>query len=90
MPQAPDYCPVCGAEVPSNARACPECGADEKTGWSEKARYDELGIPEESFDYEKFVDEEFGRKAPRRRYGLLWVVVAMLLLLAFAVGMIRW
>ena len=47
MPSPPDTCPVCGADVPSRARSCPECGADENTGWSEKARYDELGIPDE-------------------------------------------
>ncbi len=39
----PDVCPNCGAEVPPSAKACPECGSDEKTGWSEKARYDHLG-----------------------------------------------
>jgi hypothetical protein len=34
-------CPHCGAQVPSNATACPECGSDEETGWSENADYDE-------------------------------------------------
>jgi hypothetical protein len=27
-------CPHCEAKVPANARACPECGSDEQTGWS--------------------------------------------------------
>jgi hypothetical protein len=27
-------CPNCGAEVPPCARACRECGSDERTGWS--------------------------------------------------------
>jgi uncharacterized membrane protein YvbJ len=36
-----DYftCPHCGAAVPSDASACPECGSDEETGWSEDAAY---------------------------------------------------
>ena len=43
-----DYfiCPNCEAEVPSKALACPECGSDEKTGWSEDTMYDCLDIPE--------------------------------------------
>lgn len=32
-------CPICGAEVPVKAKACPECGSDENTGWSEEAKY---------------------------------------------------
>jgi len=27
-------CPHCEAKVPANARACPECGSDEQTGWA--------------------------------------------------------
>lgn len=40
----PDYfvCPNCYAEVPWDAAACPECGADENTGWSEDADYAHL------------------------------------------------
>jgi hypothetical protein len=89
MANAPDICPVCGVEVPERARACPECGADEKTGWSERARYDELGIPDDSFDYHDFVDREFGGKKPKRKLGWLWLLVALLLLLAFALPFLR-
>jgi hypothetical protein len=32
-------CPICGTEVPIKARACPECGSDKETGWSEEAQY---------------------------------------------------
>lgn len=41
-----DYfvCPNCGAEVPWGALACPECGSDEETGWSEEATYQDLGL----------------------------------------------
>ncbi len=35
----PFLCPNCGAMVPANAKACPECGSDEETGWSEAACY---------------------------------------------------
>ncbi len=43
----PSECPICGADVPPQARACPECGADERTGWNEEeTRYDGLDLPE--------------------------------------------
>jgi hypothetical protein len=75
--------------VPSRARSCPECGADENTGWSEKARYDELGIPDESFDYDKFVTEEFGEKPSRRRIHWVWVAAALLILASFLLVFVR-
>ncbi len=42
-----DYfiCPNCGAEVSVKALSCPECGSDEKTGWSEDTMYDDLDLP---------------------------------------------
>jgi len=42
-----DYfiCPNCGAEVPIKSLSCPECGSDEKTGWSEDTMYDGLDLP---------------------------------------------
>jgi hypothetical protein len=76
---SPEVCPNCGAEVPRNAKACPGCGSDEKTGWSEKAYASGLGLPDEEFDYDKFVKEEFGaRQAKPRGIGWLWWLVALL------------
>ena len=51
----PFECPVCGEDVPANAKACPECGACEKSGWSEDLASSGLDLPDEDFDYEKFV-----------------------------------
>lgn len=42
----PDECANCGATIPRNARACPECGADERTGWREASIYDGMDLPE--------------------------------------------
>jgi hypothetical protein len=80
----PEVCPNCGADVPRNARACPECGSDEQTGWSEEARAQQLGLPDENFDYDKFVEEEFGGRNQARPPGIAWYwwVVALLLALA--------
>jgi uncharacterized membrane protein YvbJ len=77
---APDVCPNCGADVPPDAHACPECGADEQTGWSDEARVGRLDLPDQEFDYEDFVQREFGGKKPVP-YGIcwLWWIVALLL-----------
>lgn len=82
----PEICPNCGAEVPRKARACPECGADEKTGWSETAHAQRLDLPDDEFDYDEFVQNEFGAEKQKIQpppIGWFWWVVAVLLLLAF-------
>lgn len=86
----PEICPNCGAEVPPRAKACPACGSDEKTGWSEEARTDGLDLPDENFDYDDFVQSEFGGKSPKAR-GLnwFWWLVAVLLLVAIALVYVR-
>jgi len=81
----PDICPACGADVPPNAKACPECGSCEETGWSEEGRYAGLNLPDPDFDYEDFVREEFGGKA-RRRFPVLWVAVASLIIVLVLLG----
>lgn len=80
---APELCPNCGAEVPAGARVCPECGSDEETGWSDAAYADRLGLPDEQFDHDAFVREEFGaaRPASRRPAWERWVLAGMALLI---------
>ena len=43
-----DYfiCPICGTDLPMNAKVCTECGSDENTGWSEDIMYDGLDLPD--------------------------------------------
>jgi hypothetical protein len=80
----PDICPNCGASVPRHAKACPECGADEQTGWSETAHTGGLNLPDEEFDYHDFVEREFGGRKPiPRGIHWFWWVVALLLVFAF-------
>ena len=79
----PVTCPNCGANVPRNSRCCPECGADENSGWSDSAYADRLGIPDENFDYDRFVKEVFGREPKPRGIAWIWWVTALILVLLF-------
>ena len=87
----PEICPNCGAEVPRKARDCPECGADEKTGWSEEAYAQQLGLPDDNFNYDEYVQKEFGPKREVRPRGISWFwwAVAAVLLAAFAYSVLR-
>ena len=74
-------CPVCGGDVLAKAKACPHCGACEKSGWSEDARgADGLDLPDDDFDYEKFAREEFGTPTKLAGKQLLWKVTAVAIL----------
>jgi hypothetical protein len=87
----PEICPNCGSKVPRKAKACPECGADENTGWSETASAGNLGLPDEEFDYDEFVKEEFGPGAAKPRgISWLWWFVALLLIGLFLYSFLRW
>ena len=91
MAATPETCPNCGADVPRNARACPECGADERSGWSEDAYAERLGLPDDNFNYNEFVKEEFGaaKKVRPRGISWMWWLVAIGLLLAMIWPLLR-
>jgi hypothetical protein len=89
--EPPEICPNCGAEVPRNAKACPGCGSDDNTGWSEEASTGGLDLPDEDFNYQEFVKEEFGSRSPvpAGRHWFWWIV-AVLILVAFVLLCVRW
>jgi hypothetical protein len=89
--RAPSNCPVCGADVSPNAKACPECGACEKSGWGDDTDEDGLGLSDDEFDYDKFVADEFGGSPKPTGLSWFWWVAAIVVLLAFLLLMIpRW
>ena len=76
----PETCPVCGEDVPRNALACAECGADYLSGWREEAgNYDGLDLPEE-FNYEEFTQKEFGGSPKPAGISAIWWVTAIAVL----------
>jgi hypothetical protein len=81
-------CPVCGEDVPAKAKACPHCGACEKSGWNEEATgADGLDLPDGDFDYDKFSAEEFGTprklKGKERFWKIVGVVTLVLMIIVF-------
>jgi hypothetical protein len=87
-PAPPDDCAQCGAAIPPRARACPGCGADERTGWREPSVYDGLNLPDDETD-------DDARSAPRSSrprdrlawYWVLTIVAVLLLLIVSALGL---
>lgn len=82
----PENCPNCGAALARNAKVCPECGSDDNTGWSDEAYASSLDLPDEEFDYDKFVENEFGEKkkfVPQGMHPLWWLVAIIVLVILF-------
>jgi len=82
--RTPEVCPVCGEDVPRDALACPQCGADDKSGWREDAdTYDGVDLPEHHFNYGDFVWQEFGSQAKPAGLKTIWWIVGIGLIVAF-------
>jgi len=83
-PRTPEICPVCGEDVPRDALACPQCGADHNSGWRDDAdTYDAVDLPEYDFHYDEFVEQEFGSQARPAGLKTIWWIVGIGLIVAF-------
>lgn len=94
-PPPPDECANCGAAIPRDAKSCPECGADERTGWrdDDRTRYDGLDLPDSAFDDDSPADASASHRShraptPHRVNGLPWywwcLAIALLVLLVLS------
>ena len=82
----PGDCPNCDGQVPARAKACPSCGATAQAGWDDPLGDEGLDLPDaDDFDYDAYVEREFGTAHPKRTHGRrwLWPVVALVLVGAF-------
>jgi uncharacterized membrane protein YvbJ len=83
-PKAPEVCPVCGEDVPRDSLACPKCGADHNSGWGGDAdTYDAVNLPDEDFNYDEFVEQEFGSSPKPTAIKTFWWIIAIVLIVAF-------
>jgi hypothetical protein len=85
-PPPPDECANCGAEIPRHARACPECGADERTGWRDTSLYDGLDLPDDAFDADERQAGRRSRSKAAFRVAWVWIGLAAALLALFALS----
>ncbi len=82
-PKEPDFvCPNCGADVPGGAKSCPECGSDERTGWSEDTYLDGVSLPDEDDDPTEAETKPSGILDSGK---ILWIVVAAVLIVLWAI-----
>ena len=83
MPSKDDWftCPVCGEVVKSDALACPGCGADDETGWSEDAAYDDVDLPDEAFDD---APRQTRQQSPLFTYAVVGLIIVILVVWVFA------
>jgi len=85
---APSECAQCGASIPPRAAACPECGADERTGWREASIYDGMDLPDEAWSEGHETRAKDSLQSDRRVNGIAWYwwCVALALLLFLGLG----
>lgn len=84
----PEDCAHCGEPIPRHARACPGCGADERTGWRETSIYDGLDLPDDGTSGGG--TPTGGPAGERQPVKIFWMLVGaglLVLLIAGALGL---
>ena len=87
----PGQCPACGEWVPRKALACDCCGACARSGWKANAEaLDGLDLPDDpsEFDYDAFIEEEFGGGRRTRGMATVWWWTALALAVAFGLALV--
>ncbi|MDB6138982.1 MAG: hypothetical protein JWO94_2054 [Verrucomicrobiaceae bacterium] len=85
----PGQCPACGEWIPRHATACDCCGANPRTGWlPQNEVYDGLDLPDDDFNYDEFVENEFGKGGKKESNRRFWWWVAVLLVIALGYGLL--
>lgn len=76
--------------IKRKAKACPHCGSDERTGWSDETYLDGIDLGDD-IDYEEMVAKEFSNKNYSQQWWKSWrVVTAIVLLLLFLIVILRY
>ena len=76
-------CPHCGEEIRQDASFCRHCGSSDSDGWGEES-YD----ADDDFDYEQFVDDNFGDSKVSTTLPPVWRFVVAVLVIAFVASML--
>ena len=83
-------CPFCGEAIERKAAACPHCGSDERTGWSNTTYLDGIDLGDD-IDYDELAKREF----PHRGHSFVWwkswkTITGIVLLLLFVLFSLRY
>ncbi|MEM9588070.1 MAG: zinc ribbon domain-containing protein [Planctomycetota bacterium] len=78
-------CSHCGADLPAKATFCKHCGSSDQDGWQEE---DESLAADDDFDYDSFIEDEFGTGAGSNSLSPRAKLVILILLAAFALSML--
>jgi hypothetical protein len=82
-------CPHCGELINKNAAACPFCGSDEKTGWSDSTYLDNIDIGDD-IDYDELVQNEFPENSPPLKKKIPWLgLIGAAVLFCFIFAMLK-
>ncbi len=76
-------CPHCGGEIHSGAKFCRHCGSSDSDGWRDDEDYD---TDVDDFDYDQYVEENFPERVTNTQTRPVWRLVAVILLILFAMG----
>jgi hypothetical protein len=72
MPETLTYlCPFCGSDVRVGIPCLGCAKKTKKRSWEQPPSQDGLDLPDDDFDYDDFIQREFG-KLPHRRFHLPW------------------
>ena len=83
-------CPYCGEMIRKKAKACPHCGSDEQTGWSNDTYIDGIDLGDD-FDYDELKEKEFSGKSYSGRWWKSWKTLTGIIVLAlFLLFLIRY
>jgi len=77
-------CANCGGPFNKDSKACPHCGSDEKTGWSENTYLDSIDLGDD-VDYEDLVSKEFPQHV-KTRHKTTWITIAGAIVLFFFIA----
>ena len=76
-------CSHCGAEIEADAKFCRFCGSSDTDGWAEEGEWSD---DSDDFDYEEFVENNFGGSNSNTQIAPGWRAVALILLILFGLG----